>query len=105
MIGYDFAAGPLTPPAQDAAVMFHEQMLVRGIDGEGFCEGRVQPVIDAVSVPQILQLTVSGGFAERAEVVSLREEQIKDQFPRHYNLRRFCLDHHPFGDWKRACRD
>jgi hypothetical protein len=54
MIGYDFAAGPLTPPAQDAAIMFHEQMLVCGIDGEGFCEGRVQPVIDAVSVPQIL---------------------------------------------------
>ena len=70
VVGHDVTASSLTPSAQDTAVMFHEQELVCGIYGEGFCEGWVSPVIKTVAVPHVLQFAVSRCLTDRADMVS-----------------------------------
>ncbi|OPY02768.1 MAG: hypothetical protein A4E66_02704 [Syntrophus sp. PtaB.Bin001] len=96
MVGNQLVAGPCAELAQYAAILIHDEVGARGIHGIGLGVSRINPVIDPVTVPEILKVAITAGCTERAEVITFGKQHAEDELPCCHNLWRFRFYLHAF---------
>ena len=104
MVAHQLRTGPHAAAAKHAAVVVHEVVRRGGVHRKALRVGRIDPVVQAVTVAQRLKLAAAAHFAGHAEMVALGEQQFEHEFAGADHLRRFGLDLHAVGHRKGAGR-
>ena len=102
MGAFDLVANPDAARAQNAAVVIHDEPVVRGIDGDVRVLVGEADMRYAMSGREVLQVAMAIGHADRADVIPLGEEQFQRHPP--VLLQAFAggLDFHALGHFRGA---
>ena len=105
MRAFQFRTNPDTPGAKNAAVVIENEARVRHVDGQfGEVVGEADGA-DAQGRGHRLKFAMSVGDADRANVVSLDQQQFHGDAAIARQFRRVGRDRHAFLDGSGACRE